>query len=121
MPPLETDGRLQKAVLWAANDTDRYGELKVDAAIQIDIRWETGQKEAVDPQGNTIAFESTVIVDRVIPVGSILWLGEKNDLPNPPTNLRHVVDYSEIPDVKGRNFRRVVSLMKHSNELPALA
>ncbi len=121
MPPLETSSRRQQAVLWTANGTDNYGELKVDASIQIEVRWETGQKEALDPQGNTVALDSTVIVDRVIPIGSIMWLGEKKDLADPPVGLRQVIDYSEVPDVKGREFRRVVSLMKHSDELPALA
>lgn len=118
---LETTARHQKAVLWAFNSYDNYGDVKVDAAVQITVRWRTGQKEALDADGNTIALDSTVVVDQVIAVGSIMWLGALKDLPDTPTNLRQVVDYKGIPDIKGRNFRRVVSLMKYSNELPTLA
>ncbi len=121
MPTLETSALRQKAVMWAKNSYDANGEVTIDAAVEIDVRWETGNRESQDARGNTIAITSTAFVDRVIEVGSIMWLGAQRDVSDPPTNLRQVVDYDEIPDVKGRKFRRVVSLVKHSDELPTLA
>ncbi len=118
---LESTSRHQKAVLWAANGVDDYGEPKVDAAVEITVRWEEGLQEAVDPNGNTIAVDAVVVVDQAIVVGSIMWLGEKEDLATPPVDLKQVVSFNKIPDIKGRNFRRTVGLIRYSNELPALA
>lgn len=121
MPAQETICRHQKAVLWAANGFDDYGEPKVDAAAEITVRWEEGLREAVDPNGNTIAVDAVAVVDQDIVVGSIMWLGLKDDLATPPVGLKQVVSFSKIPDVKGRVFRRTVGLIRYSNELPALA
>lgn len=122
MPALETDCRFQKAVLWAANGVDNNGQVKVDAAVELDVRWETGKSAtAASDLSGTIAFEEVAVVDRVIPVNSIMWLGSIDDIADPPVNLRKVVEYGEIPDIKGREVRRVVGLNKDSNELPTLA
>lgn len=123
MPPLETCDLKQKAALWSANGVDREGEYKVDAVVGIRTRWEIGRTEAKGILSSTIAFDELVIVDREIAVGSIMRKGDVELVPDPPTNLREVVDYIEVPDLKGRArfTRRYVKLIKHSNELPTLA
>ena len=122
MPTLETDCLNQKAVYWAKNSKpDDFGEVTVDAGIEIKVRWEVGNQEVADPQGRTIGIESLVVVDRDISVGSILWLGTIADIANPPVDLRQVVIFNSIPDDKGRNFRRTVGVIRYSNSLPALA
>lgn len=121
MPHPGSSSRFQKAVLWAANGTDRNGEVKVDAAIEIMVRWETKQGELLNPQGNTILFEEMAVVGRSILIGSIMWLGALADVATPPTNLRQVIDFTETPDVKNRHQRRTVKMIKYSNELPTLA
>ncbi len=118
---METDFLFQKAVLYTASGVDGYADVKLSAGIEISCRWETGKHQSVDANGNTIAVDSVVYVDRVITVGSILWKGKLIDLPSTPTDLKEVVGYEEIPDVKSRKFERSVSVMKHSNELPTLA
>lgn len=117
----ETTSRHQKAVLWAANGFDDYGEPKVDAAVEIDVRWEEKLQEAVDPNGNTVAVDAVAVVNQDIVVGSIMWLGKKDDLATPPVDLKQVMAFNKIPDVKGRVFRRTVDLVRYSNELPGLA
>lgn len=121
MPAIEASNRHQKAVLWAANGFDDYGEPKVDAAEEIDVRWEEARREVLNEEGNTVAVDATVVVNQEIAMGSIMWLGELDDVADPPVNLKQVVLYSKIPDVKARHFRRVVSLIRYSNELPVLA
>ncbi len=122
MPPLETSCLNQDGVLWTASGSfDDAGEETVDAAIPIKIRHEIGKKKAVDSQGNVVAVDSVAVVDRTIAVGSILWPGNIDDIATPPVDLLEVMAYSEIPDVKGRNFRKTVGLVRHSDELPGLA
>ena len=126
MPALVDRRRHQTAVLWAASGTDEFAENKVDAAVELDpdkqtgVRWETGNKDWVNNRGVTVAIDSTVVVDRAIPVGSIMWLGKLVDLASPPVDLRVVVDYQETPNIKNRNIRRTVLLEKHSDTLPTV-
>ena len=122
MPTMETSDRIQKAVYWAANGNDNYGRVKVDARVELEVRWEKRWRESVDDDGNTVATEARVVVDRVIPVDSILWLGsmEEYAAKTTPTDFKQVISYDEIPDVKGRVSRRTVTLMKYSDELPDL-
>lgn len=119
--PLETSDLKQTAVLWAATGVDDYGEVELAAYVEIDVRWETGKRETIDAQGNTIAVDSTVVADREVAVGSIMFLGDYDDYTNGTDTVFRVVDYKEIPDVKNRQVRRVLSLMRQSNTLPALA
>ncbi len=122
MPSLETACLNQKAVLWNATGFDRNGEPTIESATgdEIDVRWETGQREAIDPNGNVIAVDEVVVVDRAITIGSVLFKGPEDDLASPPVSLKQVVTYSETPDIKGRKFRRVVGLIRYSNELPGV-
>ena len=123
MPSLETDCRLQKAVLWEASTTeyeDTGATRKVAAAVEIDVRWEDTHREGMDPDGNVVAIVSEVVVAQDIVVGSIMWLGSKADLEDPPVGLHKVMGFVKVPDIKGRNYRRVVSLMRYSNSLPTL-
>ncbi len=119
MPAIETDCREQFAVLVAATGVDGYGDNTGAVAIEIKVRWELGKTEAVDSLGNTIGIDVVAVVDRVIKVGSTLWQGRLADYPASPANLKQVVDYKETPDIKGREFRRVVLLRKMSDEVLA--
>ena len=103
----------QDAVLWAVKtgtDIDADGNSKVSAAEGIKVRWERSVQEAVTSDATTTAISSTVFVDRVVNEGSILWLGSIKTIPSTPTPLLEVVNYSEIPDLKGRRFTRTVTL-----------
>lgn len=121
MPPQETTARHQKAVLWEASGFDDNGEIKVNAAVELDVRWEEKQTESLGPTGNTIKSDATVVVDQDIVIGSIMWPGIIDDLATPPVDLWQVIDFSKIPDIKGRINRRGVLLIRYSNELPTLA
>ena len=121
MPPLETDCRNDKAVYWAANGFDKFGKEKVDAAVSIDVRFEIKKEKALDAQGNVIMIDANAVVDREIAVGSRMWMGNIDDIADPPVDLWEVRTNSNVPDIKGRNRRRVVGLTRDSNELPTLA
>lgn len=119
----------QKAILWAANGVDDDGAPKVDAKVEINVRWERGRRESLDSGGNRVAIDSLVVVDREIPMESILWKGSMDEYLSGEygvgtgieVKLEQVVSYNETPDVKGRELRRTVSLIHYSSELPVLA
>jgi hypothetical protein len=92
MPALEKSSLEQKAVLWAF---DSYGD-----------------------DGEPVAIDASAQVDREIVAGGIMWLGEKDDLPSPVTDRFRVIGYSEIPDIKGREFYREV-LLKRTTDATA--
>lgn len=125
MPSLEVGSLKQKAVLWAAaapasREYDDYGERKVYPEVGINVRWEEGLTEQIDSTGQAIAVDAIVVVDQDIEVGSILWEGELGTQASIPINLKEVVSFSKVPDIKGRKFRRVCGLRKYSDELPTL-
>ena len=115
----------QDAVLWpviTGTDIDADGNQKVSAAIGIKVHWERSVQEAVTSDATPTAISSTVIVDRVVNEGSILWLGSIKTIPGTPTPLLEVVNYSEIPDLKGRRFTRIVTLRAWGRDtLPTIA
>jgi len=121
MSDMETSDLHQKAVLWTINGTDDDGENKVNAAVEISIRWQFKHGEVLDPNGNPIAFDTVAIVDQTLSPGDILWLGALADVASPPINLRQVLTYEEVPDVKNRVSRRRITMMKHGDTLPTLA
>jgi len=121
VPVQETDYRNHKAVFWEADGYDTYGEPKVGTATEINVRWDESKSESLDALGNVIALDVTVVVAQDIAVGSLMWLGEKADLPSPVTNLYQVKTFSKVPDVKGRQYYCTVGLMRYSNEMAGSA
>lgn len=118
--PLETTDCRQDAVLWAVNGADARGNPTVSAAIALKVRWEDETREAVDENGAPIATVATVVVDRVVNVGSILWKGKLANVPSPTVDLFRVVTRRDTPDLKNRNVRRVLGLMKWMDALPTI-
>lgn len=123
MPNVKTLSRPQKAVLWSANGTDDRGRVKVDAPVELDVRWTEKQGEALDAQGNTIRTDVTVVVGQDVVVGSIMWLGLLVTAlaATPTSGLKQAVANDKIPDLKGRSFYRTVSLIRYGDTLPTLA
>lgn len=124
MPPPETFCRHQKAVLWARTGTDDYGQPIVAAPVEIDVRWDgPTRREVLDAQGNTIAIDAEVSCIQTIKVGSVMWLGKLTDWygtgsAGTEVGLMEVKLYREVPDIKGREIRRTVSLMRLNDTLP---
>lgn len=120
MPSLETKDRRQAALLFARTGSDDYGEPTVAEPIEIRVRWNTKRTEVQDANGSTIALDAVVVVDRVISIGSRMWLGEEADWYGTGSGTdesqdqeMHVVrTYDEVKDVKARHTRRTVGLSK---------
>lgn len=89
---------------------------------ELRVRWIDGRSEAFDPQGQPTALDATVIVDREIPIGSIMWKGKLDDLlgtagPEDAT-LHQVVTVTYTPGIKARTTRRRVGLVRFRQTLP---
>lgn len=123
MPSHVLRNRFQSAVYWKSTGFDTHGEPTITSAVELCVRWEEVNTEVIDANGNSVGVDAVVVVDREIPDGSILWLGAIQDLPGtgetPTSNIYTVVKYSSIPDIKGRNYRRLVYLRRRNDELPA--
>lgn len=122
MPPIETFHRHQKAVYWERIGTDEQGEPIIDDPIELDVRWEKKKSQALMPQGQTISIDATIVVDRDLVEGSLIWEGGLEDIPGtslvPESNLLEIITFEKIPDVKGRKFRRRVGVIRFNNSLP---
>jgi len=117
---METDDLHQQAVLWVSSGFNNFGKPKVNAGVEINVRWEASSKEVNDPDGNSIILDAEVVVNQIVPVHSILWLGLLTDLPSPTTNLMRVESISSIPDMKNRVTRRTLGLKAWKDSLPDL-
>lgn len=121
MPTPERVDRGQYAVLWEANGYDRDGQVKVKSPRQIDVGWESGRREAIDDNAEPIASSATVDVNEEIPVHSLMRLGKLANLPDDLNKLHQVIDYNEVPDVKGDELQRTVTLTRWKKPLPTIA
>jgi len=112
----------QKAVLFVAGAIDKYGEPSVAAGIQIRVRWEKDSGETLNATNDRVFTNGTVMVDRDITEGSILWEGKLADhVVGTSEDYYKVIAFSKIPNIKGRNPRRVVTLQRHNNSLPTIS
>lgn len=122
MPFIENSGLGQKAVLWEATSrADAQGKPKVSSPVEISVRWKAGRRQMADPNGNTISYDASVVVDQTIPVGSIMWLGEQTDLPSPLRDLFQVIASNDSPNLKSTRSRKLVKLQRYGNALPTVA
>lgn len=121
MPQPERSYRRQDAVLWeASGNVDSYGVPLLEAPVDIKVRWNKVRAQARDQAGNPTNIDATVVVDRVVPVGSRMWLGTHEDFlgtgsSGGTTEVMEVVRYEETPDVKARASRKMVYLARYKD------
>lgn len=120
----EDSHRTDWAVLWEATGIDDYGNPTISSTpVDVAVRWETTKRRGGDPNSDAAATDIKAVVGRTVPLGSAMWIGRIADLPGtaelPESDVMRVVDYTEVPDVKGRYLRRQVTLVKAGDALPA--
>ena len=118
---LETDDLTEYAVMWPIQlsaASDEKGRMRVGPSIEVPAKWNTGSRvNQLAISSNKVAT-AVVAVDREITVGSIMWRGRKQNLPNHLSNLYEVIDFKSTQDVKGRNVRYTAILASYHNTLP---
>lgn len=112
MPPLETSDLAQYAVMWGQLDYDDNGRPTLDSAVEIRARYEIELGEVISNNDSSITQAIEVVVDREIPIGTQMRLGRLSEVSSPLDKLLQVVGSIAVPDLKGRYYRRTVTLMK---------
>ena len=123
MPSIAKAWLKNDAVLWeATGDFDDDGRIQVSAAVAIKCRWQDDVGDVLLPNGETIAYNHVVMVDRAITEGSILWKGKLPSLPSPAVDLdlTQAIRVIGVPDIKNRVQYREVMLMKFGRTLPTI-
>ena len=119
MPVIEVMNLFRKAVLWTKSGVNDYGVATVEIdPIEINSRWETAPTESGASDNEVQSSQSSVIVDRDIEVGSVIWLGTLADLPAPESQLMQVMSFTKVPDIKCRKFHRSVMVKRFTDSLP---
>jgi len=123
MPPLELMDRPTEIIAWEYQGRDSYGEIKVsDDPLSLKVRWIPKRRELRDANDNIVVIDVSVIADRELPIGTIIWRGDLDDLPGtqefPETNVYQIVVVNTANDIKGRNTRYELMASRYKNQFP---
>lgn len=113
----------QYAIVWARTGQDRYGEPTRDGGTEIRARWEWKKSSGMDAQANKVLLDAQVVVDRDIPLYSIMFEGRLTDFigtgsGDPGQDLVEVLTIDIVPDINGREYRRTLGVKKFRGTLP---
>lgn len=122
MPAFETMDLYDRAQYWPRASVDRYGALVPGTREEISVRWNTNRRVVPGPQGEPLTLEADVVVDRDVSPGDVLWHGELADWlgtgsGDAQAELMEVVGFRPTDDIKHRNVRRTVSVMRFRGTL----
>ena len=130
MPPFEDEeyGRNQDAVLWDfAGAFDEDGFPRCYAPVAIEVQWKTSRRLANTTNRGVVSLNSEAVVSQKISLHSIMWLGtyatflgEGSGSGMDDPELYEVVTYQEQKDLRGRETRRVVGLIKWRQDPPTV-
>jgi hypothetical protein len=109
-----TKMRKQSAIYWARSGTDSYGQPSFAEPVEITCRWDDSVTEFIDPQGERRLSSAVVYVDRDMPLGSMLKLGDLDsniaDDPRENADTFEVRQFAKNPNFKATEFLRTVYL-----------
>jgi len=131
MPALETKDLYQRALVWTfSGNYDRNGQpiINLSTPMEISVRWNWRKARATTPDGNTITLDASVVVGERVNVGSLMWLGTLEDWNGVGSSssssakdnqLCQVKTVNWLKDIKGRNRRHELGLMRFKDTLNA--
>ena len=111
----------QVATMWEATLPDNYSEQRVKPPKELKVRWDESIRLLPNPEAANVTGDVTCYVSQSIRLESIMRLGPKLGIPNPPDKLYKVVDYREVPNTKGTKPVRIVTLTSWRKALPTTA
>jgi hypothetical protein len=120
MPEQEEAMLFDTAILWELAGNDRDNEPTVLTPYEIVCRWDQGRRYTQDPLKGLVDTAITLITVQEIPIGSIVWHGIFEDLPDPPTDLFEVHSVNITTDIRGVSEYREYELKRFGNTLPEI-
>ena len=131
MPPFEDElyGRNQDALLWDfAGSFDGDGRPQCHAYTTLVVQWKTSRRLVQTADRGTVQLSAEAVVAQKVSVHSLLWLGTESTwlsesgsgsgLDDP--ELHEVISYQEQKDLRGRETRRVIGLVRFRKSPPTL-
>lgn len=126
MPPLEHMDIREKAVLWEFVRMDRNAMPIVLAPVEISVRWEKEQRDALDKNGQQIVTGVTICSSRDIKLESIIWEGSLEDLAEeangtayvPTSDIYQVMTRIRAKDILQRVTRYEFGIKRFKDRLP---
>jgi len=107
----------QKAVYWAKTGIDGFHKTTYGTPVEINCRWEYGNKLVVDDLGKERNSKATVFVDRDMNNDDGIYFGTLDSLsasekadPTLINEFEVIKQYKKIPSVSAKKFLRVVWL-----------
>lgn len=98
--------RSQKAVYWAPDDVNGYGETQFVDPVEIVVRWEDDQQLFIDNKGNEVVSSAIVFPAVPLALGGYLWLGSISSLssseegdPHSVLGAKEIRSINSIPSV----------------------
>lgn len=136
MPPIETEGFYDKAMLWRTVGVDAYGQPTHEPTPEeISVRWLTRKSHEGTPFGGSIKLDATIYTEEELPIDSLVWKGCEEEWEDnyygtgsgsaaevefkSDQNLYVVKTYKETPDVKGVEVRREHGLARFRHDVTA--
>lgn len=113
----ETAGRTTTAILWASIGTDQRGRPLLDEPREIKLRFLEGSGEALLSSSGENTRPAIAVVAEDVPVRSAIWVGcldewyEEGSAGN-NVNVLEVVNFEKVPDIRGRNHYREITLIR---------
>ena len=94
--------RRQKAIYWANQGLDGYGQAQPMKAVEIDCRWEDTNELIKNSSGEERVSRTVVYVDRDMNEGDYLMLGALASLglvkdPNDLKEAHEIIKYDKLP------------------------
>jgi hypothetical protein len=122
VPAFEIMDLHQPAVLWQFLGYGADGREQVTAPVQVATKWNWNRSLATGPNNTVIVLDATVIVAVPVLVNSHMWLGKLSDylgtgsgsggFTGADDELMIVKTTAWTKDLKGRNVRRQLGLMR---------
>jgi hypothetical protein len=108
-------------VVWLSAGVNRDNEEVILTPYQINARWDNNLRQMRDTTGKLVNTDVVAFVDEDIPMGSIMWLGIFQDLPNPVTDLFKVISINSTDDIRNVDeTTRELGLVRYKNVLPQI-
>lgn len=92
-----TRGMNEAATYWPSGTTDEFNRVSYGAAVAIICRWEDKVVMFRDSQGNEVASEAVVYVDRELEIGGRLAYGTLSG--TPPAESREIRQRGRSPSL----------------------